>query len=361
MTELKLIILLFIAFLPSLGNADGIGFRGQGENSVWSIDGVSLNADYWIPTTGISEYLAIESPTGGTCNVKEEEMQYYHAELTLEITDKFIGSNTDLLGQSTTLNIVFSRRADLTVTIDLPNIIDGGFSVRYLDRNKLDALSVQQTHGAENITGFVQALFSAKYYDMLYRNQSTQSADRAIANNNRFIYARMAANFLHQQHASLDGNGFFNTDPIVLPDGDAYTLLIKILTDASEKNSAYMASRNTILDTRYRSFWFFSDRLKRLYKSHAPITQEFIDAAESISKCVLQADGLKQLDPLLYSYLAQRDFYVPSNEGGDTYDLSREDAGLNIWRLIHNYRYGTFPRTISNSNFFLDELFKPIN
>ena len=345
---IRFAIIIFISATYSAAVAQPISFAGQGERASWTIDGELLVQDISINVT--LEMLKIESADGGSCEVREEGFSYYPVTLGYTISPNFVASNRDLLGTEISLRIVFSRRQDADITFDLPDASSTEFSVRRRQADRLDELSRTRNNGAAvNVVGFLQALFITKYYDVLLSTAPPAEAD--TLERRRLYFAKIAANFLFQQHVQNQATNVFVDDPIILPDGDAYDLLLRVLADGGE------VSRNTVLGTRYRSFWFLRDRIEKVLDNGSGLTVDLLEAASSVSSCLLDDDGLKQADPVLISYLQANSFYVPPTRR----DLFADPGSdiFNMWRVLYQERFQRQVPATYDYDTVLRELFEP--
>lgn len=330
---IKLLSALVLAVLcASSVAAEPIVFLGQGSDTRWLIDDVRLVGD--VAAERIEETLVIEAEDGSRCEIREDGFSYFPVLLTYNVSENFVASNNFLVGTNISIRMVFSRRIDTEIFFDLPADETSEFSIRRRQSDELDQLS--RTRGrapATYVVGFIKAMFATKYYDELL--EGAADTERPLMERRRLYFAKIAANFLYQQHVQDSRTNLFSSDPIILPDGDAYDLLLRVLSAEGA------TARNTVLGTRYRSFWFIRDRIEKEAENVGALSASILSAASTISECLLSDDGLRRLDPVLLDYLRNNRFYVPSSR--DALMDASPDQGFNLWRVIYQNRFGGVP------------------
>lgn len=343
----KIVFTLFLSFFCATQSAaEPIVFLGQGSETRWLIDGVRLVDD--VAAASIEDTLVIEAEDGGRCEIREDGFSYFPVLLTYKVSANFVASNDSLVDRDISIRMVFSRRIDTEIFFDLPADETSEFSVRRRQSDELDQLSL--TRGgtpAEYVVGFIEAMFATKYYDELLEDAA--ETERPLMERRRLYFAKIAANFLYQQHVQDTRTNLFSSDPIILPDGDAYDLLLRVLSAEGA------TARNTVLGTRYRSFWFVRDRIEKETENGGSLSASLLSAASTISECLLSDDGLRRLDPVLLDYLRDNSFYVPPSR--DALMDVPPDQGFNMWRVIYQSRFGEVPGRFEYEE-VLDRLFE---
>ncbi len=328
---------IFIACLIGISiggeaRSDPITFIGQGPGSRWSVDGKLLNGS--ISAEFVADTLIIERDDGGRCEIEEDGFSYFPVILTYRISRNFVASNRSIVDQKISLRMVFSRRIDTEIYFNLPKDTTDNFSIRRRQSDALDRLSLNRGGTpAAYVVGFIKAMFSTKYYDQLLK--SAPDSERRLIERRRLYFAKIAANFLYQQHVQDTQTNLFSNDPIILPDGDAYDLLLKVLSTKGD------TARNTVLGTRYRSFWFIRDRIEKAVESDSRLSGSLLVSAKSISECLLSDDGLRRIDPILLAYLKSNRFHIPSSR--DRLLEPGEKESFNMWRVIYLNLIGEVP------------------
>ena len=331
-------IVLSAIFVTSMSNpvlSQGMTFTGLGPDSSWSINGQLL--DESITTLTVESTLSIERDGVLRCRIAEPGLVYYPVTMTYQVPEDFAASNRSLVGQPITLNMVFSSNAPM-LPLTLPTTASNdGFGLRRRNLVALDNLSRDSRRTQEDhVPGFIAAMFATKYYDSLLSSDNIE--DRYLLERRRVYFAQLAANFLFQQHEQNAISGEFDRNPIILPDGDAYDLLTQVLTEDEE------VSRRTVLGTRYRSFWLIRDLMEKAVKNQGEIPQNIWEAAQSLSVCVLEENGLDSIDGDILSYLRENKFYVPIGQNDLLIDPG--SGSFNMWRVLYIDRFGELPDDI---------------
>lgn len=334
--KLEFIIALLLTVTSSPVLSDTMTFLGQGSNSQWSLNGVVLDDD--ITTNKMERKLSIERDGVVHCEIVEPNVLYFPISISYRVPETFVTSNRVLIDELITLEMVFSS-SGASSPIAIPSLIDSPeFGLRRKNYEALDELSRDRSKTEkEYVPGFIAAMFATKYYDTLL--PSADNGERHLIERRRLYFAQIAANFLFQQHEQDGGSGRFVRNPIILPDGDAYDLLLEVLT----KEEA--VSRRTVLGTRYRSFWLIRDLIERADKGGGKIPQDLWNAAQSLSECLLEDTGLDSIDGEILSYVRQNGFYVPTTR--DDLLINPGDGNFNMWRALYQDRFGTVPSVIS--------------
>ncbi|WP_420860320.1 hypothetical protein [Algirhabdus cladophorae] len=341
---LRLLWILFAVALhfPAAAGADGIKFIGQGDDTSWQVNDTSLSADILVNQS--QDSLLIERDGILRCEIHEGSFRYFPVSLTYRVANSFAASNRSLVGQDITLRMVFSRRADTETIVTLPTNNTPEFGLRRRQYEALDRLSIDHERTpSEYVPGFIMAMFAVKYYDVLI-NQVPEG-ERDLIERRRLYFAKIAANFLFQQHVQDRSTGEYALDPIILPDGDAYDLLLSVLRRNGE------VSRRTVLGTRYRSFWSLRDRIETTAANNRELPDDLLEAAESISDCLLADNGLASVDGVIVDFLKQQDFYVPNGRNDILADPA--DGAFNMWRALYIARFGEIPASLSGNEALL--------
>lgn len=316
--------------------SQGMTFLGQGPDSLWSIDSVILANN--ITTERRENTLSIERDGVIHCEIVEPSMLYFPVTISYQISGDFVASNRSLIDQSITLEMVFSSNG-VSTPIVIPTILTSAeFGLRQENYEFLDRLSRDRTKTEkEYVPGFIAAMFATKYYDVLLT--SAPNDEKYLIERRRLYFAQIAANFLFQQHVQDSKSGRFVRNPIILPDGDAYDLLLEVLTEDEE------VSRRTVLGTRYRSFWLIRNLIELADTDGGEIPQDLWDAAQSLSECLLEDTGLDSIDGEILSYVRENGFYVPTIHNDLLIDPGI--GSFNMWRALYQDRFGAVPATIS--------------
>ncbi|MEJ8563284.1 hypothetical protein QTO30_20075 [Yoonia sp. GPGPB17] len=336
MSRLFWIFFAVALHLPAVAGADGIKFLGQGDDTSWQINDMSLSADILVDQS--QDSLLIERDGIIRCEIHEGSFRYFPVSLTYQVENSFAASNRSLVGQDITLRMVFSRRADTETIVRLPNSDTPEFGLRRSQYEALDRLSTDHERTAsEYVPGFIMAMFAVKYYDVLL--EQAPEAERNLIERRRLYFAKLAANFLFQQHVQDRSTGEYALDPIILPDGDAYDLLLSVLRYNGE------VARRTVLGTRYRSFWSLRDRIETMAANNRELPDDLLQAARSISNCLLADNGLASVDGVIVDFLKQQEFYVPN--GKDEILTAPDDGSFNMWRALYIEQFGEIPSNLT--------------